>query len=186
MASFDTVLNAFRTARLDSADPLLDFLVQSSDWGDSDAQYISCLMVDGTIIRGSVGADMTMAAAIDAPVEKTVDERIASGAIPPDKLERVNEGRPHLYGRSVKHWLEKLLNIREEAKARTVNEDGTSLKWTEMSDEDLMLQTEFSSRHAITLVNATIERSGDKRAKAVPVLRVQFGSIASWWMGREQ
>jgi hypothetical protein len=48
-----------------------------------------------------------------------------------------------------------------------------------------MILAEFHNRRAITLVDATVERPGDKRARSVPVLRVQFASIASWWMGRE-
>jgi hypothetical protein len=79
VASVDTVLNALQTARADTPDPLLIFLVQASDWGDSDVQVITCLMADGTLIRGAVGSDMTMAEACDEPVERMFDQRLAAG-----------------------------------------------------------------------------------------------------------
>jgi len=48
----------------------------------------------------------------------------------------------------------------------------------------LILAT-FADRSAITIRNATVERHGVQQARRVPVMRVQFSAVASWWAGNE-
>jgi hypothetical protein len=181
MTSFDNVLRAFKATR-PPHDDLLSKIASQADIDDTVIPLpITLALIDGTVVSGTVGSDLSMAEAFDKPLRARLEEARARPGLSAEGQKALDEALPSLAGRSLHHWLQGMYDRALEASQRAGN-DGKPLEWTELSEPDVMILATFAERSAITIRNATIERDGAKKPRHVPIMRVQFSAVTSWWV----
>jgi hypothetical protein len=183
VTSFDNVLRAFKATR-PPHDDILARIVCAADRDDRIPVPITLALVDGTVVRGSVASDMSMAEAVDEPLREQFEAIRARSDISPEQRTWMDGALPSLGGRGIGHWLNELHKRVRDVGTR-VPSDSAPLRWTDLSEEDVMTLATFADRSAITIRDATIEREGAKKQRQVPMMRVQFSAVASWWVGND-
>lgn len=184
MTSWDTVFNAMKATRLEN-DDLLSQIVCLADRDDSFAIPITLLLNDGSMIQGDLASDLAGASTFDEPLRRQLEQAQKRTDLTVEQSVELADAMPSLAGRGLAPWLQKLQDQLLEAGARAWNE-GEPLSWSELAEDDVAILATFMSRSALSLRNAVIERKDAKRPLRVTLIRVQFNSVAAWWVGQSE